>query len=211
MILSHTALANILQSYRSIRVRQDSFYAFNAVKTGSLSTCANICTEAIKRGKRVQGFVYREQERSCEPAEFAPFEIDESGTREGNWTEAFLSTEKAAVGENYGKLGSLQIEKSLSCRHLIIPKFSLLCFISLSSVAQEYYLIPGHCSMSILLLYTPGGICSGPPLDPTLPPLPSYVKSTHFSVSSYQNGVILTCGFFNYNPCTPDPSTYPVR
>ena len=105
ILISPFIQAQSIHSYKTIRVRQDSFYEFDTTKTRTLSNCANICTTAIKKGKRVQGFVYRSEEQICSPTEFAEYEIDDSGMKEGNWTEGFIMRDKLPVRENYGESG----------------------------------------------------------------------------------------------------------
>ena len=100
-----TALgADSTYPYTHVKVREDSFYSFETITTSSLSSCANICTSAIKKGKRVQGCVFRPKEKTCTPTELAPFESDTNGLRDEDLTDALIFNGTMNVRDNHGSI-----------------------------------------------------------------------------------------------------------
>ena len=96
--------------FTPIKVRKDSFYEFHPVKTASLNNCANVFVSETRRGRRVEGFVYREEERMCAPTSFASFEKDTEGMGDDEITEAFVHSTNTGneiseydYGRNYEK------------------------------------------------------------------------------------------------------------
>ena len=88
--------------YTHTLVRKNSFYSFDTTSTGSLSTCANVCTLAIKKGKRVQGCVFRKEEKTCAPTEFAPFEMNTRELGEEDLTDAVILNGNMTVRAKHG-------------------------------------------------------------------------------------------------------------
>ena len=103
ILLFGTIGADSTYPYTHVKVRKDSFYSFDTTATGSLSSCANICTRAIKKGKSVQGCVFRQEEKSCTLAEFAPFELDTRGLSEEDLTDAVFFNGNKTISDKHGK------------------------------------------------------------------------------------------------------------
>ena len=89
--------------FTPIKVRKDSFYAFNPVKTASLNNCANVFVSETRRGQRVEGYVYREKEKTCAPTNFAAYERDTEGMSDDEVTEAFIPSGHEKSLKDYGR------------------------------------------------------------------------------------------------------------